>query len=117
MAPRQISVEEYPPDTVEFVQCLDRYAVKFLIVGGEAVIFHGHPGFTEDIDFFFSTERENLKTLMDALEDCWEGDVPEAKGVEDLADIGCVLRFGRKSNRIDLLNQIDGVNFAEAWES
>jgi hypothetical protein len=27
------------------------------------------------------------------------------------------LQFGRPPNRIDLLNQIEGVSFAEAWET
>lgn len=117
MAPKQVSIEAYSADTVDFIQCLDRHEVRFMIVGGEAVIFHGYPRFTEDIDFFFSTAPENLKALMAALDEFWEGDVPVVKHAEDLAEIGYVLQFGRKPNRIDLLNQIDGIDFADAWES
>ena len=54
---------------------------------------------------------------MSALEQFWGGNVPVVKRAEDLAEIGYVLQFGRKPNRIDLLNQIDGIEFYEAWES
>ncbi len=35
----------------------------------------------------------------------------------ELMQPGLILQFGRPPNRIDLLNQIDGVSFDEAWET
>jgi len=37
------------PDFKEFVQSLNDNVVRFLIVGGYAVAFHGHPRFTKDL--------------------------------------------------------------------
>ena len=37
-------------DLREFVELLNAAAVKYLLVGGHAVAFHGHPRFTGDID-------------------------------------------------------------------
>ena len=34
---------------------------------------------------------------------------------EDFLLAGTVIQFGTPPNRIDLLNKIDGISFAEAW--
>jgi len=59
MAPPKIDAGEYSADTLEFIRCLNQSNLEFLIVGGEAVIFHGYPRLTEDIDFFFSKRRKS----------------------------------------------------------
>jgi predicted nucleotidyltransferase len=37
-------------DFKEFIQSLNDNHVRYLIVGGYAVAFHGHPRYTKDID-------------------------------------------------------------------
>ena len=86
-----------------------------MIVGGEAVIFYGHARYTGDVDFFYSDEDKNAKVLFDALSVFWEGNIPEINNFAELQVPGQILQFGRPPNRIDLLNQIDGVHFDEAW--
>ena len=39
------------PDFKEFIKLLEKHKVKYLIVGGYALAFHGYPRFTQDIDF------------------------------------------------------------------
>jgi hypothetical protein len=39
-------------DFCEFVALLDKHDVRYLVVGGYAVAFHGHPRYTKDIDFW-----------------------------------------------------------------
>lgn len=117
MAPKIIDASEYSADTLEFIRCLNSLEVRYLIVGGEAVIFHGYPRFTEDIDFFYSRDSENSKNLYAALARFWEDDIPAIEKKEDLMEVGTIIQFGRKPNRIDLLNQIDGVTFEECWEA
>ena len=38
-------------DLREFIELLNANKVEFLVVGGFAVAWHGHPRFTADIDF------------------------------------------------------------------
>lgn len=76
MAPVRITAAHFSPDTVEFIRLLHRHSVKYLIVGGEAVIFHGHARLTGDVDFFFDGRSENTDNLFEALMEFWEDDIP-----------------------------------------
>jgi hypothetical protein len=40
----------FSPDILEFLRLLSIYKVRYLIVGGEAVIYYGHARLTGDID-------------------------------------------------------------------
>ena len=58
---KQISSQGFSPDILEFLQLLERHGVRYLIVGGEAVIFYGYPRFTGDIDFFYGRARRKSR--------------------------------------------------------
>jgi predicted nucleotidyltransferase len=55
-------------DLREFIALLNSHGVEYLIVGGHAVAFHGHPRFTGDIDFFVRTTPENAQRLLRVLD-------------------------------------------------
>jgi len=57
----QIDATAFSGDILEFIRLLKQYKVRYLIVGGEAVIFHGYPRLTGDVDFFY--ERTEPNTL------------------------------------------------------
>ncbi|MGE0440262.1 MAG: hypothetical protein AB7S39_07195 [Gemmatimonadales bacterium] len=86
-----------------------------MIAGGEAVIFHGHARLTGDVDFFFDRDPRNTRRLFAALREFWGGEAPGIASAADLEQAGLVLQYGVPPNRIDLLNDIDGVSFGEAW--
>jgi hypothetical protein len=81
------------------------------------VIFHGHVRFTGDVDFFYSDDTQNAGSLFAALKIFWGGTIPGIKTPAELLESGVIFQFGRPPNRIDLMNRIDGVGFAEAWET
>jgi hypothetical protein len=56
-------------DLSEFVALLNSRNVEYLVVGGYAVAFHGHPRFTGDIDFFVRPSTENARRLLRVLEE------------------------------------------------
>lgn len=107
----------FSPDTLDFSRLLHEFEVKYVVVGGEAVIFHGHARFTGDVDFFYANGERNVKALFQALAAFWNGPVPGVEKLEELMEPGLVVQFGRPPNRIDLLNHIDGVAFEEAWNA
>lgn len=109
--------EHFSSDFLEFVEVLNRYNVKYLIVGGEAVIYYGYPRFTGDIDFYFQAQEQNVDRLWAALNDFWGGDVPAIDAKEELLQKGMIFQFGLPPNRIDLINRIDGETFENAWAS
>ena len=112
---KQISGKGFSSDVLEFLRLLEAHEVRYLIAGGEAVIFYGYPRFTGDIDFFFGRDLENIERLFRCLLEFWNGDIPEVKEARELEEEGLVLQFGRPPHRLDLLNKIDGVEFEEAW--
>jgi hypothetical protein len=112
---KQIDAGAFSPDIRDFIRCLHRHGVRHLIVGGNAVIFRGFIRYTGDINFFYEDTADNREALWGALKEFWGGTVTEASTPDDLASPGAVIQFGRPPNRIDLLNQIEGVQFADAW--
>jgi hypothetical protein len=86
------------------------------VAGGEAVIYHGYARLTGDVDFFYDRSGSNPDRLYAALIDFWGGPPPGIAAAAELAQPGLVLQYGVPPNRIDLINDIDGVSFDEAWE-
>jgi len=99
-------------DFKELFQLLEKNHVDYMVIGDYAVAFHGYPRFTQDIDLFFDASLANVTRLRNALVDFGfaEQDLPE----EAFTSKGNVLTFGVAPARVDLLNEIDGVIYAEA---
>jgi len=57
----------FSSDIVEFLFLLNKHKVKYIIVGGEAVIYYGHARLTGDIDIFYDRGKENCIRLFEAL--------------------------------------------------
>jgi hypothetical protein len=87
--------------------------VCYLIVGGYALAFHGHPRFTKDIDIFYEKTIDNIENVRRALV---EFGFAESELTDDLFEEGNIVKFGVEPVRIDLLNEIDGVSFKEALD-
>src|ERR1044071_669663 len=64
MAKRQLT-----PEFREFLACLNRANVEYLLVGGFAVNYYGYHRFTEDIDFWIAVSEENFDRLLAAIRD------------------------------------------------
>ena len=106
----------FSSDIQEFLWVLSKYQVRYVIVGGEAVIYHGHVRLTGDIDIFFEPNPENVKRLFYALKEFWEDDIPGLDDMDELLETGVILQFGIPPNRIDLINRIERVSFDDAWK-
>ncbi|HVO84377.1 MAG TPA: DUF6036 family nucleotidyltransferase [Syntrophobacteria bacterium] len=112
-----MKASHFSRDTQEFLLLLTRHRVNYVIVGGEAVIYHGHARLTGDVDFYYEGSRENALKLYAALREFWSGDIPGVSSWEEFTEVGVIIQFGVPPNRLDLLNSIDGVAFEEAWEN
>lgn len=102
-------------DTFDFFHLLQEYEVQYLIVGGLAVIYHGYPRNTGDADIFFENDSENAERLYNCLKKFWGGPISVIDSPADLLEEGTMFQFGREPNRIDLMNDIPGVEFEAAW--
>lgn len=117
MSARILEGAGFSRDILIFLRLLAERRVRYLLVGGEAVIYHGYPRLTGDIDFFYENSALNVRRLFEVLMDFWEGTIPGLASAEELREQGLILQFGRPPHRIDLMNSIDGVAFQDAWPS
>ncbi len=107
--------DHFSPDVQELVGILAAQGVRFLLVGGEAVIYHGYPRLTGDVDFWYEQTADNAARLFGALRQFWGGLVPGVGAERELLEPKVVVQFGRPPHRVDLISAIDGVTFEEAW--
>jgi hypothetical protein len=103
------------PDWLAFFESLIEARVDFLLVGGLAVGIHAEPRATDDLDVFVRPTLTNARRLRSALIAFGFGDATPS--AERLAIPQRVFMIGRKPLRIDMLNAIDGVTFADAWRN
>jgi hypothetical protein len=88
--------------------------VKYLVIGGYAVIQHAEPRFTKDLDLWISTDAENAKAVYHSLQ---EFGAPLVGLTEaDFAEEGYFYQMGVPPVRIDILMGIPGLQFAQAWQ-
>src|SRR5947207_13867770 len=102
-------------DFVELLQAFTANKVRFLIVGAYALALHGLPRFTRDLDVWVDPTPENATRVMAALRQF--GAPMSGLAETDFAGPGTVFQMGVEPCRIDVLTQITGVGFEEAWES
>ena len=117
MPSKAIDASGFSPDILEFIRLMERHKVRYLIVGGEAVIYHGYPRVTGDVDFYYDSSEGNALRLFSCLLEFWNGRIPGIKAAKELEQQGVIIQFGRPPHRIDLMNAIDGVSFSDAWKS
>jgi predicted nucleotidyltransferase len=102
-------------DQKEFVELLNSKGVKYVLVGGHAVGFHGHPRYTGDIDFFVGVTAENARRLAEVFKEFGFGKLPFK--TDELTFPQMVFQIGHPPNRIDVITSISAVEFDEAWSS
>ena len=56
-------------DFKEFIELLNEHNVRYLVVGGYAVAFHGYPRYTKDLDVWIELSPENADNVLKALEE------------------------------------------------
>lgn len=102
-------------DFLDFLAALESAGVRFLVVGAHAMAVHGVPRATGDLDVWLDCDEGNAGRAWAALESF--GAPAAAMGVsrEDLCTPGMVVQIGLPPRRIDLLTQVTGLRFADAW--
>ena len=101
-------------DYKDLLSAFHAHGVRYLIVGGYAVIFHAQPRFTKDIDLFIKADAANAQATYDALAEF--GAPLQGVRPEEFADRSSFFRFGRDPRGFDILPDLPGVDFDGAWE-
>jgi hypothetical protein len=103
-----------PKNLRDFVALLNAHDVRYLVVGGYAVAYHGSPRMTGDIDFFVEASQENARKLETVLSEF--GFAGLGLTPADFLEPDTIIQLGYPPNRIDLITSLSGVTFAPAWE-
>ena len=106
---------EVQKDFREFLALLNEHKVRFMIVGGYALAYHGAPRFTGDIDVFVKPDHENAKRIFNALADFGFSSLDLT--IDDFQDQDKVIQLGLPPVRIDIITSISGVTWEEAYAS
>jgi hypothetical protein len=101
-------------DYKDLLSAFQSHGVKYLIVGGFAVIYHSQPRFTKDLDLFIKADPTNAQATYAALGEF--GAPLEGIRPDDFTDRNTFFRFGRDPKGFDILPDIPGVDFDAAWE-
>jgi hypothetical protein len=102
-------------DLREFIESLNSHGVEFVIVGGFALAFHGHPRYTGDLDILVHASRENAERVYRAITEF--GFPAGGLSASDFLERDQIIQLGRPPHRIDILTSLSGVEFAEVWAS
>lgn len=100
-------------DFEEFLRLLSQESTEFLIIGGYAVAFHGYARATDDLDVFFRNADDNITRLRSALD--LFGLPTTEEQAREFSDPGSIIRLGFAPFRIEMMNDISGITFEEAW--
>lgn len=99
-------------DFRELLKTFNEHAVKYLIVGGYAVMKYSEPRFTKDLDIWIEASPENAENVFQALKTF--GSPLEGLTENDFAQDG-FYQMGRPPVRVDILMSVSGIEFKKAW--
>ena len=100
-------------DFKEFLQSLNDNNVRYLVIGGYAMAFHGHPRYTKDLDIWIDLEQSNATKIVQALRDF--GFASLNLEPTDFLEPDTTIQLGYPPSRIDLLMGLAGAAFDECF--
>ena len=104
------------PHYKELLQLLNEFEVRYLIVGGYAIMKYSEPHYTKDLDVWVDNSAENSLRVFEALKKFGaplqsDGITPATFTQDELT-----YQIGIAPVRIDILTQITGIEFPAAWK-
>jgi hypothetical protein len=102
-------------DFREFIELLNANKVKYLIVGGYAVGFHGYPRYTKDLDVWVMISPDNAELIINSLNQF--GFRSSNLQKDDFLRPGEFIQLGNPPNRIDIITTCDGVEFDDCYNN
>jgi hypothetical protein len=100
-------------DFEELSSIFNENSVRYLIVGGHAVMLYTEPRYTKDLDVWIEASAENAERVYRSL--LAFGAPLAGQTAKDFAAEGSFYQMGIPPVRVDIPMLIDGVSFAEAW--
>ncbi len=106
---------EFQKDFQDFIALCNKYELEYLVIGGFAVSIHGYPRATKDLDICINRTEENAIKILKILKDFGFGSLNLT--IEDFIKEGMITQLGYEPVRIDILNDLNGIDFNFALEN
>lgn len=105
---------ELHPDFKEFLRLLNSKDVKYLLVGGYAVCFHGYARTTADMDILIAIDAQNAQKVCKVLHEFGfsEGQVQPQLFLQT----DQVIRMGIAPVKIEIITSASGIDFNECYQ-
>lgn len=102
-------------DFRDFIQAMNNHNVEYILVGGYAVILHGYRRVTGDMDIWVKRTKDNYAKLAHAFAEFRLPlfDMTEQKFLD--AETTDVFSYGRPPVSIDIITELKGVQFDDAF--
>jgi predicted nucleotidyltransferase len=104
---------QLPDEFKELLRLLHSNHAKYLIVGGFAVIYHGYPRTTADIDIWLPQDSLNAERVISALRQ--HGFSDHALDLVPFAAPDQIVRIGVAPLRVEFFTTIPGVEFQRCF--
>lgn len=102
-------------DSLELIELLASGGVEFLVVGAHALAVNGYPRATQDLDIWVRPTTANAERIIAALRAFGAPLTQHGVTTADFDRPGTVYQLGLPPRRIDIITEISGVTFDEAW--
>ncbi|MFH0801582.1 MAG: hypothetical protein V2A78_04265 [bacterium] len=104
---------ELHPDFKDCLKLLNSHGVKYLVVGGYAVGYHGYPRATGDMDIWIAVNETNAERTAEALQ---AFGMPEQETTKRLfTEKDKIIRMGVPPVRIEVITGASGIEFDECY--
>ncbi len=104
-----------PMDFLDFIQLCNKHSVEYLVIGGYAVSIYGYPRSTKDMDVCIKRSEVNARKMIDVLNEFGFGSL--GINVEDFLKFENFTQLGQPPLRIDIINELQGLDFDVAFEN
>ncbi|NNJ24800.1 nucleotidyltransferase [Alienimonas chondri] len=101
------------PEFSELLSIMDRHEVRYLVIGGYAVMLYAEPRWTKDLDLWIALDETNAHAVFSALKEF--GAPLSGLSASDFSTPGYFYQMGRPPLRVDLMMEIPGGDFESAW--
>jgi predicted nucleotidyltransferase len=105
------------PHYKELLLVLNEFEVRYLIVGGYAIMKYTEPRYTKDLDVWVDNSAENSIRVFEALKRFGAPLESDQITPATFTRRELTYQIGIAPVRIDILTQITGVEFSAAWEN
>lgn len=100
-------------DFKDLLRAFSEEEVRYLVVGGYAFAEHVEPRYTKDLDVWIERSSDNADRVLAALRSF--GAPLRELSKDDLTTPGTFYQIGLPPNRIDIITQLEEMDFADCW--